>query len=438
MNTDMHAAGVPRGQDAGRPTGFRRLSIAMLATEDLAIDFEGFGNNGPTRGQILSAFKAAAPFLGYGAKIVHAVDWFFRFTSAQDWLAGARPIVWPSARMQQEELQLSPTRTKALNRLLIELGLIVAKDSPNGKRYGRRDHTGKIVEAYGFDLSPLAQRLDEFTRIAFEGRAVRAKMGQLRRRATIARKGIAQIEEAVDEFKLRDATWRQLFDETAVLSSALRRVERLEEMEIGVTSIERRLSEARQRLEDQLNMTKKDVSSDREGADSGPHIYTYKPPLNLKLDTVIASEGRSSAVSSTPEPSLKQQHQVERDERGRVSRLRPDELTVLAPRLGEYVRRTDPTWSDIVDAADMLRRELDISRPLWQEACQLMGRETAAIAVGVVSTKDPDHFTRTAGHYFHGMLQRAKKGELNLDRTIWGLRTAGQGRPRVVATAGRA
>jgi replication initiation protein RepC len=439
MMTDMHGSSVPRGQDAGRPTGFRRLSVASLATEDLAIDFEGFGDNGPTRGQILSAFKAAAPFLGYGAKIVHAIDWFFRFTSAQDWLGGSRPIVWPSARMQQEELQLSPTRTKALNRLLIELGLIVAKDSPNGKRYGRRNPAGKIVEAYGFDLSPLAQRLDEFTRIAEEGRAVRAKMGQLRRRATIARKGIAQIEEAVLEFKLFDPAWRQIFEETAVLSSALRRVERLEEMEIGVTSIERRLTEARQRLEDQLNVTKKDVSSDREGADSGPHIYTYKPPLESESDTVIASEGSSSAGTSTPETNPKQRSQDERDERGRVSRLRPDELAVLTPRLGEYLRGRDPTWSDVVDAADMLRRELDISRPLWQEACQLMGRETAAIAVGVVSTKDPDHFTRTAGHYFHGMLQRAKKGELNLDRTIWGLRTAGQGgRPRVKATEGRA
>jgi replication initiation protein RepC len=118
-----------------------------------------------------------------------------------------------------------------------------------------------------------------------------------------------------------------------------------------------------------------------------------------------------------------------------VSRLLPDELVLLAPRLRDYLRGGDPTWSDIVDAADYLRRELDISQPLWREACQLMGRETAAIAVAVVSTKHPEHFTRTAGHYFHGMLERAKKGELNLDRTIWGLRTGGK---RDKATEGTA
>jgi replication initiation protein RepC len=53
-------------------------------------------------------------------------------------------------------------RHQALNRLLIELGLIAVKDSPIGKRCGRRDREGRIVEAYGFDLSPLAQRIAAF------------------------------------------------------------------------------------------------------------------------------------------------------------------------------------------------------------------------------------------------------------------------------------
>jgi len=85
MTTDMHAAGGHEGNIAGRPTGFRRLTVASMATENQARDFEGFGDNGPKPIQILGAFKAAAPFLGYGAKIVHAIDWLFRFTSPQDW-----------------------------------------------------------------------------------------------------------------------------------------------------------------------------------------------------------------------------------------------------------------------------------------------------------------------------------------------------------------
>ena len=40
------------------------------------------------------------------------------------------------------------------------------RDNPQGRRYGRRDDKGRIIEAYGFDLSPLAQRYDEFVKIA--------------------------------------------------------------------------------------------------------------------------------------------------------------------------------------------------------------------------------------------------------------------------------
>jgi hypothetical protein len=44
--------------------------------------------------------------------LVHAIDWLFRFTKPQDWEREGRPVVWPSARMQQEALGLSPTQAK--------------------------------------------------------------------------------------------------------------------------------------------------------------------------------------------------------------------------------------------------------------------------------------------------------------------------------------
>ena len=51
-----------------------------------------------------------------------------------------------------------------------------------------------------------------------------------------------------------------------------------------------------------------------------------------------------------------------------------------------------------------------------------MGREEAAIAVAIVSAKSPDHFRSSPGGYFPWMVAKAKVGELNLARTIWGLR----------------
>src|ERR1039458_335277 len=134
------AAEAPGGGYGGGPTGFRRLTPSLLRADRAAEGFDGLPDGVTVPGQLLAALKAAAPWLGLSPRLVHAVDWLFKFTQPQDWGRGGRPIVWPSASMQQEALGLSSTRAKAINRALIEAGLITMKDSPNGKRYGRRDN----------------------------------------------------------------------------------------------------------------------------------------------------------------------------------------------------------------------------------------------------------------------------------------------------------
>jgi replication initiation protein RepC len=103
-------------------------------------------------------------------------------------------------------------------------------------------------------------------------------------------------------------------------------------------------------------------------------------------------------------------------------RLSIDELTMLPPRPRIYLKSPRPAWPEIVDAADWLRGELGVSKSLWGEACIAMGREQAAIAI--VSTKPAVHFRSTPGGYFHGMVAKARTGDLNLARTIWGVRQA--------------
>ncbi len=432
----MESARGARGEGrAGSPTGFRRLTPSLLRADRTAEGFEGLPEGVTAPGQLLAAFKAAAPRLGLSPRLVHAVDWLFRFTQPQDWGRGGRPIVWPSASMQQEALGLSATQVKAINRALIEAGAVTMRDSPNGKRYGVRDRAGRIIEAYGFDLAPIAARHAEFVRLAEEARAERAELGRLRRRATIARKGIVQILETAAEYGLLGEDWAGLAREADSLARVLRRVERPAELLLGVESLERRQRTARERLESLLAATRVSpagaVDSDPLGPENRPHQDTYNPSSNPKSDTVIAPEACSSPVGAampsqaTPErqtgpqePNPAKPARVE----GTVLRLSTDELVRLAPRLRPYLTTPTPTWPAIVDAADWLRGELGVSKSLWGEACLAMGREEAAIAVAVVSAKPAGHFRSSPGGYFHGMVAKAKAGELNLVRTIWGLR----------------
>ena len=427
MDTHDSARGAPRRGSAYGPTGFRRLTPGLIKVDRVAEGFAGLPDGVTVHGQLLAAFKAAAPRLGLAPRLVHSVDWLFRFTQPQDWERGGRPIVWPSALLQQEALGVSETQAKRLNRHLIELGLVTMKDSPNGKRYGRRDARGRIVEAYGFDLSPLAARYQEFVQLAEEGRAEREAMGRLRRRATIARKGIVQILETARDYNLRGEDWLTLEREARAIVRELKRAERPDDLEVGVVSLERRQYEARSRLE----MLLKDVNKAPSQPENAPHQYTYKPTPYPEQDTVITS--RTS--SETPEAQVRFSATAEvpnRPEKGSVHGIRPDELIKLAPRLKSYLRRPNPTWSEIIDAADWLRHDLDVSKPLWGEACLTMGRDLAAVALAIVSTKEPEHFRTTPGGYFHGMVQKAKAGELHLERTVWAMRRATQpnARPR--------
>jgi replication initiation protein RepC len=273
-------------------------------------------------------------------------------------------------------------------------------------------------------LSPIAARHAEFVRLAEEAREERELMGRLRLRATIARKGIAQILETAAEYGFQGEEWSQLARDTQGLAMTLKRPESPEAIVLGVESLERYQKAARERLEGLL----KAVDSDPLGAENGPHQYTYKPSPDPKQDTVVVPEACNEPVGqviSSPPASMRQ----EPAEKGRVLKLHPDELVRLAPRLKPCLRRPSPTWPEVVDAADWLRHDLDVSKPLWGEACLAMGREQAAIALAAVSTKDPAHFRTTPRGYFHGMVAKAKAGELNLDRTLWAMRRAAEPKP---------
>ena len=421
MDQENCAQEAPRGSFTRAPTGFRRLTPGLLKADRTAEKFTGLPEGVESPGQLLAALKAAASRLGIASRLVHAVDWLFCFTQPQDWQKDSRPIVWPSASMQAIALGLSPTQVKEINRRLIELGLVTMKDSPNGKRYGKRDPKGRIIEAYGFDLAPIAARYAEFQRVAVEGRAERRAMSRLRRRATIARKAITQILETAQEYGFEGEEWQVFANETEALALALKAVERVDEMEMGVRSLERRQQAARERLELLLGT----VETAPMGTENRPHQYNYKPSPNPEEDTVTAANkcnraGRSG-VSRSSVPV-----QPARAEKGMVHGIRPDELVRLTPKLKPYLRRPDTTWPDIIDAADWLRHDLGVSKSLWGNACLAMGRELAAMALAIVSTKEAEHFRTSPGGYFHGMVAKAIAGELHLDGTVWALRQASE------------
>ena len=400
-------------------TGSRRLTLTMLTVRDRADGFAGLPADAAKPARLLAAFQEAEPYLGLPAHAFKLVSWLVKMTMPCDWQEGSRPIVWPSARLQQEFLGLSATRVKALNRALFDAGIFVVRDNEQGKRYGRRGPDGKIIEAYGFDLTPLALRYDEFVRIAAEAKVERGKMKALRKRATLARRAIRQAGEAVEALGPLPPEWPRLAAETTDLTAAARRAACSEELALVVKALESRKSDVEQWLRD----VQEPVKTDPTGAENGPHnMHSTTQPSNPYKDTVIAAEV-SSRPQPEPQPPTPASNSPEK-----AMWVKATELIDLAPRLAQYVRPGPVKWSDVLDAADYLRGELGVSRHLWGEACQSMGRDAAAVAMAIVSTKPEAHFTRSAGGYFAGMVRKHQKGELHLQRSLWALREAKYGK----------
>ena len=79
---------------------------------------------------------------------------------------------------------------------------LIRRDSPNGKRFARKGRGGTIEMAFGFELSPLVARAEEFEAWAEDVQAEERALRLVRERITLCRRDIAKmiatgIEEGV-------------------------------------------------------------------------------------------------------------------------------------------------------------------------------------------------------------------------------------------------
>ena len=192
--------------NVNQPTGWRKATAGLAVAEQHAQAGE---RSTVPKSQAFVAVKRVGAHIGLKAGDVLLLDTLGAFTQAQDWEEGQRPIVWASNAYLMEQTGFSLSALKRHARRLAEIGVIAFKDSPNGKRWGHRDADGRIIEAYGFDLSPLSARAEEFEQLHAELQAERELCQRLKRQITVARRMIrARIEAALSS--ALGGPWTQL------------------------------------------------------------------------------------------------------------------------------------------------------------------------------------------------------------------------------------
>lgn len=424
-------------------TGWRKPTPGLGVAEQLAQAGERVS---VPKTQAFVAVKRVGAHIGLKASDLMLLDTLGAFTQSQDWEARRRPIVWASNAYLMEQTGFSLSSLKRHARRLAEAGIIAFKDSPNGKRWGRRAPDGVIIEAYGFDLSPLAARVEEFDALYAEIKIERGLCQRLKRQITVARRMIRARIEAAQQSALSGA-WTRYLELFEGLLARLPRTNSASETLAQVLGWFHELQERVEkaylmavRADDPVDeMTADDVQSSKETnemnpkeAISEPHILTTNQPYPV----ISSCSEKEQAAGVAPErPKIVPVERSEQERQGADGPKLPrgvavevrtvmqacPEFAFWARNMGGYLR----DWGDLYRIAGDLKKIIGISDHAWLAAQEVMGKQMAAAAMALVFDKHAKGEIASAGGYLRGMTEKAGAGELHLERSFYG-RLSGQ------------
>lgn len=400
-----------------------------------------------SKNQAMLAVKRVASTIGIKPGDLLLLDTLVAFTKPKDWEKGSRPIVWPSNEYLMEQTGYSRTGMKMCLRRLGEYGLIAFKDSSNGKRWGHRDDSGRIVEAYGFDLAPLAARAGEFEALFSELQEERMLCKGLKRKITIARRSIRSMLEnalssaqdgATDDFKGTD--WKSMWSRFQALLDTLpgRKVasERLldlydafAELKVNVECGFKGLAQDNEMAgnpspDGELEVkyiTNNTQNTDPSRSKKRPHILVTKQlhPVdsninekqNEKIDSLVVKPltGVNQTASSTNFDT--------------GSSIDIPTIMSSCPNFAEMARGVHDyirDWKEFLAVADTIRPMIGISADAWEKAQAGMGPIGAAAAIALITDKYSEGEVQSPGGYLRGLVTKAEQGELHLARSFYG------------------
>jgi replication initiation protein RepC len=392
----------------------------MATTDQLAQQFQGLPEDVSHR-QVLTVFKRAAPYIGIPPRLVHAVDTLMSWSRSVDWSDGQRPVVFPSNEKLTQKLGIGVRQVQKMLANAARCGLITHRDSANGNRVGARGKDGRLIYAYGIDLSPLGLRYEEFMEAARKGVEADLRIKVLRQRLAAARRRIRTLAQLVDDEQIDSVDARTAVEISLLATSQMRGVRDedllgacVEQMEARADELGKAVTVATEGIP-QSYFSSKDSPSDE--LNDAP-ITTTKQPKTAKAENSSSYPERSS---KTEYDVRDQQPQTEVEADLAKHGVDPEFIAAVVPEV-MFTNTPSPTWGDLIGTAERLVDQAAIHRSVWHEACRLMGQKGAAASVIATAHKHMRGDVDRPGAYLRGMNKHAASGLLNLGRTYHGLK----------------
>ncbi|PZR84525.1 MAG: replication initiation protein RepC [Stutzerimonas stutzeri] len=377
------------------PFGRRPMSVALLRRQQVASEIKA--GKCVEKWKVLRDASAAMEQLRIQSNSLAVLDALLSFYPDNELHHDAQLVVFPSNIQLSLRAHGMPGSTLRRHlAVLVEAGLILRRDSANGKRYARKNDSGDVESAFGFDLSPLLARSEELAMLAQQVVAQRAELRRARENLTICRRDVRKLITAAME-EGAEGDWGAVEDMYVALVGRLPRNPTLPD-------VKELLEEMGTLKEKVINLLKRNDNSEFTSINAAHiehHIQNSKP---------------YNPNESEPAPEKRQgtQSRVMSGRTGESLNAFPLGVVLRAcPQIADYSPGGGiGSWRDFMSAAVVVRSMLGVSPSAYQEACEVMGPENAAVAVACILERA--NIINSAGGYLRNLTQRCERGEFSL------------------------
>ncbi|MBB4292078.1 replication initiation protein RepC [Rhizobium leguminosarum] len=392
-------------QYVSTPFGRRSMTLGMLASQENASKVDPDAS--VDKWKIFRALCEAKEMVGVSDRALAVLNALLTFYPKNEIAEANGFVVFPSN--EQLSLRTHGMAGTTLRRnlaMLVEAGLIIRRDSPNGKRFARRNGEGGLGEAFGFSLAPLVARAREIEAQAAQVLAAKLEWKRLRERLTLCRRDIAKLIEIALEEQIA-GEWIEMQTHFNLLSASLPRRPSATEMESLLTDLEA----FRELIVKTLELKTKAEKTDANDSQNGRHIHNSNPHLTFEL-----------------EPGFEPKQDAKPEEEPRAWREPPKSfpLAMVLQACPEIVAYGPGggigSWRDLMAAAVIVRSTLGVSPSAYQLACDIMGPENAATVIACILERG-GHIN-SAGGYLRDLTRRAERGEFSLGPMLMALMRA--------------
>lgn len=298
---------------------------------------------------ILKALTAARPNFDFSDRDLSVLSALLSFHPKRLLSGGEAMIVFPSNRSLSERTHGMPESTLRRHiAKLVKAGLIVRRDSPNGKRFARRAPGGAITRAFGFDLSPLLHRHDEIMELAHQAAIQQAEMAALREENVLLLRDACRLST---ELAVHDATQQ---GNGTFLTDAARQLRRKLDMP-SLRILRHELRAAVARLKTLIDRA---IPEEMSANDSENERHTESQKKKTDINAV-------NKLTKPADPKPRNLHA----------------LLESCPRVERFFAQKIRNWQDLIAAMESIRPSIGIAYPAWDNAKRRMGAEAAAASL---------------------------------------------------------